>query len=298
MKYTFCILAAGGLWGIISIFIRTLQSAGFNSMQCVAIRAFFTAALLFLYLCIKNPRGLRIRLRDLPLFFGTGILSILFFNYCYFEAIDVIGGAAVPALLLYTAPIFVMVLSAVLFHERITKHKLIALLATFLGLGFVTGAFTGGEALSAKAILLGLGSGLGYALYSIFGKYLVDKYDAVTITFYTFLIAAVGAVSLSGIAENISLIFSVKCIFQAIGLAFFSTVLPFLLYTAGLHHVEAGKASIFATAEPFSAAIVGVLLFHEQFTASKIIGMLFIIAGIIYLNLSANFVSKSRSRAK
>ena len=175
MKDTCCILAAGGLWGIISVFIRTLQQAGFTSMQCVAIRAFFTALVLLLYVCAKDPRSLRIHLRDIPLFVGTGIFSILLFNYCYFEAIEVIGGAAVPALLMYTAPIFVMILSAVLFHERITKHKLFALVLTFVGLGFVTGAFTGGEMLSAKAVLLGLGSGFGYALYSIFGKYLVDK---------------------------------------------------------------------------------------------------------------------------
>lgn len=297
MKYTFCILAAGGLWGMISVFIHILQAAGFNSMQCVAIRAFFTAALMLIYLCVKNPRGLRIHLRDIPLFFGTGILSILFFNYCYFEAIEVIGGAAVPALLMYTAPIFVMILSAILFREPITKHKLIALLATFIGLGFVTGAFTGGEVLSAKAIALGLGSGLGYALYSIFGKYLVDKYEPATITFYTFLVAAIGAIPVSGVLQDITLIFSAKCIASAVGLALFSTVLPFLLYTTGLSHVEAGKASIFATVEPFTAAIIGASLFHEQFTAAKITGMLLIVAAIIYLNLSASFVSRFRKHA-
>lgn len=203
MKDTCCILAAGGLWGMISVFIRTLQQAGFTSMQCVAIRAFFTALVLLLYVCAKDPRSLRIHLRDIPLFVGTGIFSILLFNYCYFEAIEVIGGAAVPALLMYTAPIFVMILSAVLFHERITKHKLFALVLTFVGLGFVTGAFTGGEMLSAKAVFLGLGSGFGYALYSIFGKYLVDKYSSVTITFYTFLMTSIGAIPMSGIARQL-----------------------------------------------------------------------------------------------
>ena len=48
MKDTCCILAAGGLWGMIAVFIRTLQQAGFTSMQCVAIRAFFTALVLLL----------------------------------------------------------------------------------------------------------------------------------------------------------------------------------------------------------------------------------------------------------
>jgi len=291
MKYTCCILAAGGLWGIISVFVRTLQYAGFTSMQCVAIRAFFTAIFLFLYLCVKDPHSLRIRLRDIPLFIGTGICSILLFNYCYFEAIDVIGSAAVPALLLYTAPIFVMILSAFLFHERITKHKLLALALTFIGLGFVTGAFTGGEMLSAKALVLGLGSGFGYALYSIFGKYLVDKYSSVTITFYTFLMTSIGAVPMSGIVRRLPALFSEKCMMFALGLAFFCTVLPFLLYTTGLTRLEAGKASIFATIEPFFAAIVGLFLFHEQFTASKIVGMLCIVFAIVYLNLSASFIT-------
>lgn len=290
MKDTCCILAAGGLWGMISVFIRTLQQAGFTSMQCVAIRAFFTALVLLLYVCAKDPRSLRIHLRDIPLFVGTGIFSILLFNYCYFEAIEVIGGAAVPALLMYTAPIFVMILSAVLFHERITKHKLFALVLTFVGLGFVTGAFTGGEMLSAKAVLLGLGSGFGYALYSIFGKYLVDKYSSVTITFYTFLMTSIGAIPMSDIARQLPALFSGKCMMCALGLAFFCTVLPFLLYTAGLTRVEAGKASIFATIEPFSAAIVGFFLFQEQFTVSKVAGMLCIFFAIVYLNVSADFM--------
>ena len=76
----------------------------------------------------------------------------------------------------------------------------------------------------------------------------------------------------------------------ALGLAFFCTVLPFLLYTAGLTRVEAGKASIFATIEPFSAAIVGFFLFQEQFTVSKVAGMLCIVFAIVYLNVSATFM--------
>ena len=64
-----------------------------------------------------------------------------------------------------------------------------------------------------------------------------------------------------------------------------------MLYTAGLTRVEAGKASIFATIEPFSAAIVGFFLFQEQFTASKVAGMLCIVFAIVYLNVSASFMT-------
>lgn len=285
MRNSIYILLAGGLWGIISIFIKILNSLGFDSLQCVAIRALLSAIILFIYLFIKDRKKLRIALKDIIYFLGTGICSIVFFNYCYFESIELIGGAAIPALLLYTAPIFVIVLSAIFFKEKITFRKILALIITFIGLGFVTGAFTGGEKMPILAFLLGLGSGLGYALYSIFGKLIVHKYDALTITFYTFVVAAICVVPMSGITNNIDLIFNKDGILAAVGLAFFSTVLPFLFYTKGLQKVEAGKASILATIEPFVATIVGLLLFQEKFTLVKIIGMAMILFAIIYLNL-------------
>lgn len=61
-KNSFYIMTAGGLWGIISIFINMLKDIGFNSLQCVAIRAFFTALLLFFYLFLKDNRKLKINL--------------------------------------------------------------------------------------------------------------------------------------------------------------------------------------------------------------------------------------------
>lgn len=294
MKSAIEIIAAGSLWGILSIFINILNDLGFDSLQCVAIRVFCAALILFIYLLITDRSKLKIDWKDIRYFIGTGILSIVFFNYCYFTAIDMIGGAAVPALLLYTAPIFVMILSAIFFHEKITVKKGIALAMTFAGLGFVTGAFTGEETLSIGAFLLGLGSGLGYALYSIFGKLVVNKYDAITITFYTFVVAAVAAVPMSGVTGHISALWNTKGLLAVVGLSVLSTVLPFLLYTKGLRGTEAGKASILATAEPFVAAIVGALFFHETFTLSKGIGMLLIVVAILYLNIGASSSKKRK----
>ena len=281
MKNVLYVIFAGALWGIISIFINLLDKIGLNSMQCVAVRTFFAALILFIYLVITDKSKLKIKLRDLKYFVGTGVFSIVLFNYCYFKAIKVIGGASIPALLLYTAPMFVIIF----FNEKITRKKIISLLLTFLGLCFVTGAFGGDEKLSILALVLGLGSGLGYALYSIFGKLVVNKYDAETINFYTFFIASIASVPFSGVVNNIQLICNAKAIFSILGLAVFSTLAPFFLYTKGLTKVEAGKASILATIEPFVATLVGILLFHETFTIVKVIGMLLILVAIIYLNI-------------
>lgn len=285
MKNIFYIISAGCLWGIISVFINLLKELGFDSMQCVVIRSFFAMMFLLIYLLVTDKNKLKIQAKDLVYFIGTGMGSIVFFNYCYFQSIERIGGAAVPALLLYTAPVFVMVLSALFFRETITKKKIAALLLTLVGLGFVTGAFSGGERLSPAVLLLGLGSGLGYALYSIFSKFVIEKYDAVTITFYTFLIAALGAIPLSGIVFVVPLLFCTKGIVATIGLAFLCTVLPFLLYTKGLKRIEAGKASILATVEPLVATVVGVVFYKETFTLQKITGIFLVLLAVLVLNL-------------
>ena len=107
-------------------------------MELVAVRIFVTLISLGVYLLIGNRSKLKVRLKDLWCFFGTGIFSILFFSYCYFTTIQ-LTSLSVACILLYTAPVFVMVLSVFLFREKITLQKLMALVLAFAGCVLVTG---------------------------------------------------------------------------------------------------------------------------------------------------------------
>ena len=60
--------------------------------------------------------------------------------------------------------------------------------------------------------------------------------------------------------------------------------MPFLLYTNGLRHMDAGKASVIATAEPLVATIVSVFYYHESFTAAKVLGIALILIAVTLLN--------------
>ena len=274
------IIIAGILWGIISVFVTSLKSIGFSSMEVVALRVIFSAIILLIYLLVTDRSKLKIKLKDIPLFCGTGICSIVFFNFCYFQSIEII-----PALLLYTAPIFVMFMSLFLFKENITVKKVISLLVTILGMCFLTGVFSGKETITLEGFLYGLGAGFGYALYSIFGKLLLEKYDSMTITAYTFVVASVAVIPFSGIIKDYNLMLNTESLLWSLGLALVCTILPFILYTKGLLKIEAGKASILATVEPFVAAIIGVAVFSESITVEKIIGMVLILFAIILLNI-------------
>lgn len=278
------IITAAACWGLIGLFVRHLAAEGFSSLQMVALRSLVAAVCISL-LVVRNPRRtLSIRLRDCWLFIGTGICSLVFFNFCYFNSMQQTN-LAVAALLLYTSPIFVMLLSLICFGERFTRSKAIALVLTFTGCACVTGALGSGLALSTSGLLYGLGSGFGYALYSIFGKYAVQRYSSLTITAYTFYFAVLGSWPLADLQLASLGSLSSSAIFNVCALGILCAVLPYLLYTKGLEGVEASRASILATIEPFVAATVGVLCFNEPLTLTKITGMALILAAIVVLNL-------------
>ena len=273
------IAAAGVLWGLLGIFVRHLNARGLASMDLVFLRSLTATVVLFIGLLIFDRKKMKIRLRDFWCFLGTGIGSIVFFNYCYFTAVRMMSLAA-AAVLLYTAPAFVMLMSAVLFREKMTGRRVLSVLLTFAGCAFVTGF--AGSGISASGILVGLGAGFGYALYTIFGHYAIERgYDSLTITFYTFLVAAVTSlfmVRLPHVAGAMS--GSAVALGYVLCLGIISTILPFLLYTLGLHFLQGGRASVIASIEPVTAALVGIFCYHEALTVQTAAGIALVLAGI------------------
>ncbi|MDF2548272.1 MAG: transporter [Anaerosolibacter sp.] len=280
----FSVMCAAILWGILGIFIKKLYGFGFNPFQIVAIRALGAFAALFLYLFISDRKLLRVQPRDMGYFVGTGILSFVFFNWCYFIAIQYTT-LSIASILLYTAPAFVMVFSTILFKESLTPRKIISFALTFIGCILVTGYFQQtGDGLSMIGVLAGLGSGLGYALYSIFGRYALKKYDSMTVTLYTFLFASLGLVPVTDFQGMLPLFSGFEVLFLAISLSLFSTALPFILYTKGLYHLETSRASIIATLEPAVATMVSIFIFQEHITFFRMMGIVLVLAAIILVN--------------
>ena len=279
-----CIIAAGTLWGTMGLFVRRYNAGGLESMSIVAIRAVITTILMLIFLLFYDRHLLKIKPKDLWCFLGTGLLSILFFNFCYFKAIT-LTSLSVAAILLYTAPSIVAVFSCFLFKEKITFKKIISLLLTFMGCVLVTGILGGNERLTPMGILIGLGAGLGYALYSIFSKYAILKgYHTYTIIFYTFLITAIGIIPFGDWKAILNAVNSDHGLIPfsfLFGLA--STVLPYILYTLGLKKTENGRAAILASVEPVVATLLGVLVYGETLGWQAVIGVVLVI-GALFLS--------------
>lgn len=279
------IFTAAALWGGIGFFLDILTSAGLNAMQSVTIRVLLSAVVFTVFLLIKDRSAFRIKLRHIPYFIGTGLFSLVFFNVCYFMAIE-LSALSIAAVLLYTSPIFVTLMSAALFKEKLTPNKILALCMTFAGCAFVTGVFqSGGGKVPLLAVLLGLLSGFGYALYSIIGKFALEKYSPYTVTEYTFVFAAVGILPFSGLHKAADVLFTGDVILGGLGVSVLCCVLPFLLYTIGLNGVEPGRAAIIATVEPVVASLIGITVLGEEFTWAKLIGIALVVLAIVILNV-------------
>ena len=276
------ILLAAALWGIIGLWNRRLMAGGLSPTSIVVVRNFGGMALLAGIFAARDRSVFRVRREHLKYFFGTGVVSILLFTVCYFTC-QKLCSLAVASILLYTAPAIVVVLSALLWKEPVTKKKLLALTLTILGCALVCGIFAGNVTVTLSGALLGLGSGFFYALYSIFGRYALAHYDSMTVTVWTFLFAGPFSLVLLRPAELAEALSAPENWLLAACLVVFSTVLPYLFYTRGLARVESGKASIMASLEPVVASLAGVLIFGEPMSGTTLAGIVLVLSGVVIL---------------
>ncbi len=279
------VLIAGISWGLIGVFTKAIDRLGFTEMQMLFVKGVLAAVMLFIIIFAKDKKQLRLKdWKHLRYFVGTGIVSFTFFSWAYMKAVN-LTSLGVAAVLLYTAPTFVMLFSILLFGEKMTKTKGIVLLMTFVGCILVTGLLEGGAAFTWQGIAIGLASGIGYALYSIFGTYAIKAgYGSLTISFYTFLMATI---TMAFLVEPVTVVTQITELGQwplAVSFALLTTVVPYLSYTKGLSGLPASKASVTATIEPVVAAVLGIVVFHESVSMLKLTGIVLVLSSVAVMS--------------
>ncbi|MFC0561898.1 DMT family transporter [Halalkalibacter alkalisediminis] len=252
-------IVGAACWGLIGLFVQNLYVYGFTAWDVVAIRSIFAAVILLIYMALLNRSELRINWKHIPFFIGSGIISIVFFNWCFFTVMEQ-ANLSLAVVLLYTGPLFVTILSRIFFKELLTVRKVIAIIITLFGCAFVVGFFPSiNTVITASTLLVGIGSGFFYALYSIFAKVSSRYYGALTITGYTYFCAALFMITTNPFVSKLDLLLNWSVFLNSIGLALIPTILAFLLYTKGLSYIESSRASILSTIEPVVAICVGFL---------------------------------------
>ena len=278
------IIAAAACWGIVGVFTRPLISAGFSYTEMAAARSFITLACIFIFLLVTDREKLRVNKKDLWMFVCMGGIGFSMFNIVYFQAIHLITLSA-ACILLYTAPFMVVLISPLVFKDRITLQKICALFVAFTGCVMTVG-YIDSSGISLPGVLSGLAAAFCFSQYTIFGKFALKKYHPFTVIVYTFIAALLAVTPFCNIENVIALAgASAYNLANLLAIGFFSTLIPFLCYTKGLEKTEPGRAMIIAFAEPLVASVAGVVVYGEMLSAVKISGMALIFAALVILNL-------------
>ena len=120
-KPALAVLCAGVAWGVISLFVRALSAAGLRPLQISLIRMVTSTVCFFPLMALRDPAKLRIRLRDLWMFVGTGIVSVVLFNSLYFYT--TVQSQASVAVVLLLLPAVLLIMDKVIVHTTAGMKK-------------------------------------------------------------------------------------------------------------------------------------------------------------------------------
>lgn len=278
-------IAAGILFGAAGVFVRTLSGFGMSNATVLFARVSFATLLMLAFLLVYNRNLLKIKIKDLPVFIGTGILGMMLLNLCYNNAIKDLS-LSLAAVLLSTAPIFVIFMAAILFKEKVTGKKIGCMALAIAGCVLASGLLESGNGIniSAAGIGFGVASAVFYALYSIFSRIATDRgYHTYTVIFYSvalITIALLPFADLKIMGEFVSVAPAANLLYLCLH-SLCTSILPYIFITLALLYVEAGMVSILASGgEPAAAVVFGIIFYAEIPTLLILIGLVMTIAAL------------------
>ncbi len=280
------VLTAASCWATSGVVLKHILENYAPTPLAVAFwRDFLTFIIMFAALACFRRDWLRVARRDLAPLLGMGVISVGVFHVLWVYAVDLIGVA--PAHVFnYSAPAFVVLFSWLLWREPLTRRKLGALLLTFAGCALVAEVYNVSQfRLNWVGILVGLGSGVTWATYSIFGKLSLDRTSSWTLVTYAFGLSAL-TILLPQPARTFSFPWSqpAHVWFWLWTLALGPSVVGFCLYTWGLRYLSASAAIITASIEPFLATVLTFIFFGDVLSPWQMLGGLLIVVGVVVLS--------------
>lgn len=281
-------ILSGIFFGSGGIFIRRLIEMGVDSYSIVFLRVFIALPILILWLFFTDKKLFYVRLKDVWVFFGAGVLGTLGLNLSYNYSITELS-LSLSAILLSLAPIFVVIFSFFLFKEKITSTKIYCMILAIVGSALASGVFESvSMRWSFKGILVGLFAAIFYSLYSIFSKIAMEKkYDALTITLYSTLAITMVLFPMNdwGFVREIISVSPLKMSIFMVAHSLCTCIFPYALYTISLNYMDAGKASILCSCEPIAATIFGLLFYNEVPTLLSLVGLVIVLVALGILSL-------------
>lgn len=279
------IIIAGMLWGTSGIFVHFLAPIGLSSLQMASVRGTVSAICMCGYAIIKDKTLFRCRLKQLILYALGGVFMYLTGSF-YYSAMQA-SSVSTAVVLMYTAPIFVMIYSVMFLGEKLNTIKAVSVALMIIGCGFVSGV-VGGLKFSISGIILGFASGVAYSAYNIVTKIqMKNRCNPISASMYCFVFMMITSFIVTHPSGIIKIaIINPIYIPVMIGCGLCTCIFPYFLYTLALKKLPAGTASSLAIVEPMSATLYSVLFLGEMLNFFSGTGIILIIVSVFSLSKS------------
>lgn len=273
----YCLLSAAG-FGAMAVFGKLAYGAGVNVETLLLVRFGLAGGLL---LSIALARGALRRLppRTVLVGLGMGAVGYALQSGLYFTALTRID-ASLVALILYVYPVLVMIGAIAVGRERSSRRRIGALGVALAGIGLVlAGAATG--RFDPIGALLAAGAALTYSGYILVGDRATADVPPLALSalvctgaFATFLVTGT-------VWSRIDLGFDSAGWGWLVAVALVSTVVPVLLFFAGLTRVGPATAAILSILEPVVTVGAAALVFGETFGPTQLIGATLVLGAVV-----------------
>lgn len=292
VKGYLAVLIAAFFWGSQGVIGKKVMLVGFDPLALAAYRMTLTSLIFLIGIGLFNPKLLKIEVKDIPFFLVFGLVGIGLFHASYNYAIYY-AGVSTAVMLLYTAPTFVAIISAIFLKEPLTAAKIIAIILTLLGC--ITLSWSGEQGLnfSGLGIFFGVLTGLSYALWNVLCKKAVSKYSHWTVNLYSMSAGSLSLLLMAAPRKVLQVDWQPELIWVLALMAVANTLLPDTFYAYGMKFLEATKASILANGELLIAVFLAFVVLQEPLTFRKLLGLTAIIGAIsllVYEDLKKNSV--------
>lgn len=205
---------------------------------------------------------------------------ILFFEAYKYTSVSI------TTLSYYFCPVLVMILSPIVFRERITPRQWLCFVMASIGLVLIIGARPSGSEKELLGIALGLGAALFYAAIIIINKR-IKSVGGIDRTIFQFAVALVVLAVYVPLSSGFDIAFLDVTGFVCLGiLGLFHTALAYCLYFVSIRNITGQKVALLGYIDPLVAVLVSVLFFQEALTLWQLVGGLLIIGFTIYNEIS------------
>jgi drug/metabolite transporter (DMT)-like permease len=272
-------------FGILPIFVKLAQNTGLKPNEVILIRFSFAAIILFLYL-LYQKKDLRVRKEQLLRLVFCAVVGYMGMNLTLFIAYELLGAGLATAIH-FAYPLFVTVLSILLYKEHLNNAKKIALLFSVGGVLLLSINDFG--AVSIKGILFAVLSAVLYAFYVVgIADQDLKELDSSVLIFYICLFSAISSLALELIGGDWAWNVTISGIMYMLVVSIFCTVFSLIFFVNGVNIIGPASASILSTLEPIVGIFGSFLTLKEPISVQIALGSLLVIVSVILIALPSS----------